>query len=217
MRYLLAILLLIGGIYAYAVTPAIPISNTTVYDSQGRIQAKSDSSLMWNEIVVRPSSVRVNPVNTKPDYITWLFPAQSYSFDAAAAESLYFAVEIPHSHKIGTGIEAHIHWAPSTTDTGNCAWKIAWMVQDINDTFAFTAGDTLSVRQAGVGTAYDHQLANLGTISMAGVSNVSAVMTGVLFRDAALASDTFTGEAIFLDLGFHFQMDSLGSRWEFAK
>lgn len=196
-------------------------------DRYGRYTAIGDSAVAWDEIVVRPQAVRVNPVNTKPDYGTWVFPAQSYMFDAAAAESLYFQVEIHHAYRIltiidppykaGSSLYPHVHWAPMTTDTGTVAWKLAYMVRDVNGTFAFSAGDTLSVRDAGDGTAYKHQLASFPTLDMTSVTDVSAVITGVLIRDAALNSDTYTGEAVFLDLGFHFQVDSFGSRWEFLK
>jgi hypothetical protein len=211
----------VNGVYSGTVTGATSkFGSATNYmstDPYGRYIATGDSAVAWGELFVTPSAVRVNPVNTKPDYGTWLFPGQTYSFDASSAESLYFHVEVPHNHRTGTALHAHVHWAPSTTHTGDCAWKIAWMVQDVNDTFAFTAGDTLSVRDAGDGTANKHQYVELGEISMAGVSGVSAVLSGVLIRDAAMASDSFTGEAYYLDLGFHYQIDSFGSRWETLK
>jgi hypothetical protein len=173
--------------------------------------------IQWREIFVTPSAVKVNPVNTKPDYVMWVFPGQTYSFDADAAESLYFHEEIPHDWKIGTALQPNLHWAPSTTNAGNCTWKIAWMVKDINAVFSFTASDTLSFVDAGDGTANKQQFFEFGEVSMAGVTDVSAVISGVLIRDAAQGSDTFTGEAIFLDLGFHYQIDALGSKWKTAK
>jgi hypothetical protein len=190
-------------------------SSTSTFDTKGRFMAVGDSAVFWREIFVTPTSVRINPASSKPDYGTWLFSGQSYLFDAASPESLYFDVEIPHDHKTGTPLNVHVHWAPTTTNTGACAWKIAWMVKDINSVFAFTASDTLSVRQAGSGTAYTHQIAGLGSIDMTGISKVSALMSGVLIRDANKNSDSFTGEAVFLDIGFHYQADKLGSWWEY--
>ena len=195
----------------------VPNGSYFALDQHGRYSAVGDSALAWREVVVDPQSVRVNPVNAKPDYGTWLFPGQTFMFDASSAESLYFEIELPHDAKLGSSIEAHVHWAPSSDNTGNVAWKLAWMMADIDSVFAFTAGDTLSVRDAGVGVPYTHQLADFGSISMGGIAEVSAIMSGVLIRDAARNSDTFTGEAIFLDLGFHYLSDSYGSRWEYKK
>jgi hypothetical protein len=172
---------------------------------------------VWDEIVIRANAVRVNPVNTKPDYGTWLFPGQTYLFDAATAESVYFNAEIHHDWLVGDPIECHVHWVPLTTNTGDVAWKIAFMRTDINGTFSFTAGDTLSVRQAGSGTAYKHQLANFGSVTMSGITNASAVISGVLIRDGDLNSDGYTGDAALLDIGFHYRKNTMGSFYEFQK
>lgn len=171
-------------LYAYGIdNPALP-QNIWHTDSYGRWAAKGDSALVWDEIVVIANSVRKNPTSTKPDYDTWLFPGQTYLFDAAAPESVYFDVEIPHDWLIGDPIECHVHHVPLSDNTGAIAWKLFYMMTDINGTFAFGAGDTLSVRQAGSGTAYKHQLANLGSVDMTSITSVSSIISCVLVRDA---------------------------------
>jgi hypothetical protein len=138
-------------------------------------------------------------------------------FDSAAPESVFFQAEVYHDWKASTFLDAHFHWAPTTANTGSVAFKLAWMVQQISGTFAFSAGDTLSARQAGSGTAFNHQFCDLGYVSMAGITGISAIISGVLVRDANLNSDTYTGDAALLDIGFHYRKNAFGSRWEEQK
>lgn len=187
------------------------------FDANGRYKAFGDSSLAYGEMVVTPNATRINPANTKPDYGIWLWPAHTYLFDAAAPESLFFEVELPHDHKTGTAIDAHVHWGATSTDAGNVAWKLVYSIKDIGGTFAFAAGDTLSARQAGSGTAGQNQFCDLGDVSTTSILGVSAILTGILYRDAARGSDTYTGDAALLNIGFHYRKDVFGSRWETIK
>lgn len=215
-RILVLLFALSMSTLASAEVPALPKSYAP-FDSQGRLQAKGDSALVWDEIVIRPSSVRYSPVSTKPDWGYWLFPGMTYLMDAANPESLYFHCEIHHDKLIGDPLHVHVHWSPLTTDTGKVAWKIAWMMADTDGTFAFAAGDTMSVQDAGDGTAFKSQYIEIGEIPTTTVTGVGAIISGVLVRDGNLGSDTFTGEAAFLDLGFHYRKDSMGSKWELIK
>lgn len=188
-------------------------------DNYGRITAIGDSAYWWKEIIVRVTATARNAASVKPDFVQWGTLGQGYSFDAATAESLYFSFEIPHDALVGAGqvLDTHVHWGASTTDTGNCAWKVAWTIANVNGTFTNAAGDTISARQAGTGTARQNQYLDLGNISLAAVTGVSSIVTACILRDAAKSSDTFTGEAYLLDIGFHYKANVLGSRWETIK
>ena len=192
--------------------------NFIEFDQYGRqIIAIGDSAVVWGDVAIAPTNIRQNPLTSKPDYIAYLAMMRSFSFDAATSESLFFQLEMPHWYKIGTDISMHINWMPTTTNTGLCAWKVGWMIMEDGGTAAFAATDTVSATQAGSGTILEHQHLDIGLIDMSGISLLSSVVTGYLTRDANLNSDTFTGEAIYGAIGFHYQMDSNGSRQSDSK
>lgn len=138
----------------------------------------------------------------------------AFSFDAASEEELLFSAQIPHGYIEGTDLLAHVHWAPSSTNTGNVVWGLEYTIQNVNGTFGNTT--LIEATVAAEGTADKHQADSIGTISGTSL-NVSAVLVGRLYRKAADAADTFTGEARALSLDFHIQKNSIGSDAEFTK
>lgn len=190
----------------------------SMFDANGRYQARGDSSLAWDEIFIKPIAVKLKNNQTKPDFGVWLPPFyETFLMDKAAAESLLVYAEIPHNHKTGDSLHVHVHWSPQDNGIGVVQWKFFYTIRDINGTFAFAAGDTISGRQASTGIVGKHQICDIGDIPMASITGVSAILHGVLIRDAAQGSDTYDNDAAFLDLGFHYRKDMYGSRWEFTK
>ena len=141
---------------------------------------------------------------------------KALSFDAAANEGVTFAAQLPHGWELGSGVIAHVHWSPSTTDTGDVKWVLYYSKQAVNGG-AFPAEDSLVVTTAGSGTAKSHQYITLGTINMSAITTISPMLMCSLKRIGAAGTDTFTGEAYLLEIDFHYQIDSRGSRWENVK
>ena len=103
---------------------------------------------------------------------------------------------------------------PPTTGTGVVEWQLEYFWVNIDG----TAGNTtiLSLTDAGDGTAYKHQVASWSAISGTG-KTVSSMLMCRIFRDGGNGSDTFTGDALLLEIDFHYQIDTMGSRQEFVK
>jgi hypothetical protein len=191
--------------------------NYANFDQYGRYQAVGDSAMAWGSVAVGTANVKINPATNKPDYVSWVYPSQKYSFDPDAAESLYFAFSLPHDWRAGSNLHPVIHWSPTTTDTGGCAWKTAYMKTVEDGVFAFAVGDTTSCICPGSGVANTFQHSEFTEIDFTGIDAVDVNVTGVLYRNAALGSDTYTGEAIFHNISFHYEIDSFGSRWHDIK
>jgi hypothetical protein len=132
----------------------------------------------------------------------------SYAFDADTEEQLFFTIQLPHSYKAGTDISPHIHWMPTTTGTNAVVWGLEYTWSNIDGTYGNTT--LITATDAADGTAYKHQLADFADISGSG-KNESSMLLCRIYRKAADAADTFTGDAVFLEVDFHFQMNKLGS------
>lgn len=173
------------------------------------------SPVAWEDIRVPLSRAKLTGAGN-PGYDTFKNGTLAYAFDKASDEQVYFDIQIPHNYKLGTTMDAHIHWAPLDAGAGSVVWCLEYTIQDIGGTFG--ASTTDCGIQAGAG-AFKHQLVDVEAI--AGTSLVSAVMEGRLFRDAdsseGKGTDDYDNDAFGLSFDLHYQVDSLGSRQETVK
>jgi hypothetical protein len=137
----------------------------------------------------------------------------AYAFSASALNELWIAFHVNHDYKQGTAFYPHIHWLPSTTNTGTVRWGIEWSAASRSGTTlggaeAFGNTTYTYIEQTGSGTALQHQVAEVADpgITITGAEADMLILARV-FRDAAHANDTFTGTALGLQLDAHFQID----------
>jgi hypothetical protein len=136
-------------------------------------------------------------------------------FSASATNVIAGIAQMPHSWKTGTSIEAHIHWSPTNTNTGNVYWRFEYEIQPINGVFTgFTTANTLD---AAIGVADTHQIHGLASIDASAITTVSAIIKWKLSRIGGDATDTYNAVAKLLELDFHYQIDGFGSQEEFSK
>ena len=143
-----------------------------------------------------------NPAVAKPDYD---YTNLGFSFDASTQEIIYIIAQMPHDWVAGSTIYPHVHWMPTTTDTGNVYWAIdyKWTNIDAVDAGAVT---TIGVIQAGTGTALTHQYAEMTAIAGTGKTS-SSILSIALYRAASSGEDTYTGEALLKEFDIHYMKD----------
>ena len=142
----------------------------------------------------------------------------AYNFQTANDVS-YFEVQIPHKVKLGSAIEAHLHYAPEVNggvgDTAVFDLETAWA--NLNGAFA---SDTIQIKIPMSGkVAMRNYLVNLGYLSgsTAGISDIIACR---LVRRQDLDSDTYDGANCFVfifTVDFHYEVDAMGSNGETSK
>lgn len=145
----------------------------------------------------------------------------TYVFSATQEQELYFAVQLPHSWKEGTDLDAHVHWFPSTNGTGSqkVSWGLEYDWANIGDELGNTSivyGNVTHIDETLV--AKKHYMTEIHDISGTGMKISSMLMCRV-FRDATGvgATDDFGGTAALLEFDFHYQVDSRGSSQEYVK
>lgn len=149
----------------------------------------------------------------------------TYWFDASAEEELYFIAQMPHSWK-GTAIKPHVHWTPAVTADGTPAsqtveWGLEYTWADIGADFgntAFVYGKTHSPADANV-VAGRHYLTPLTDITPStSQDGLSSMLVCRIFRNATDATDdTYEADAGLLEIDFHFEQDTIGSRTDTTK
>jgi hypothetical protein len=146
----------------------------------------------------------------------------TYLFDKAVEEELYFTVQIPHTWKYGTDIKPHVHWMPVADGAAGSkvCWGLEYSLSEHGATFQNTTiiyGDEHIPIETLV--ADRHYVNSLGTISMAAVDSLSAMLICRIFRDATGTggTDDYDNDSALLEIDFHYQIDSQGSRFEYIK
>ena len=174
-----------------------------------------DKLLGWEDLRFPASSI--NPVglaggaaiDTTSTYMGTLL------FDAAGTEIVVGQAQFPHAKKLDSEIHPHVHWAPTSTNTGNVFWRFEYQVADINGLFpgVYTVLDSVATSSGVVGK---HQIDELGTIDTTGFY-ISAMMIWKLSRIGGDVLDTYTADARLLEFDIHYRLDEIGSTEEYSK
>lgn len=128
-------------------------------------------------------------------------------FSSTSEEELYFTVQLPHSYKVGSDIQAHVHWVTKEAGTGNVQWGLEYSWANIDDTFSNTT--IITGTESNPVVKY-HYMTDLGIIDGTGKS-YSSMLVCRIFRDAS--SDSFNQDAGLLEIDFHFQVQSFGTEY----
>lgn len=183
----------------------------------------------WEDLRVPGTATTFGAANS-PTLAVWLTDGEGSPsrgvwlrwFSEAADEELFFTVQLPHSYKEGTAIEAHVHWVPEADGGLNekVSWGLEYTWSSMAAIFGNTTiiyGDTTTPNDTGL-LINKHYVTELGTIDGTGMT-ISSMLACRLFRDAAQAggTDDYGDEAGLLEFDFHYQIDRPGSRQEYVK
>lgn len=161
--------------------------------------------IVYNDIIIQTSNLR--PGSTPPAFTAFKDSIFGFSFINAQSDEMHGGFEIPHDYKEGTELEVHVHWSPSSTDTGNCVWTFSYSKLTAGSGAPSETVLTASTGIAGGGVALAPQYTTIGTI--AGTAyKIGEIVT---FRIARPSGDSFTGDAFLHSVGVHYMSDTTGS------
>ena len=135
-----------------------------------------------------------------------------YGFAHNAIREVFFTIQLPHRYKAGTAIRPHIHWGPTTANTGNVRWGLEYCISNVNQQAALTSiiygtGAAPGVLRQQVITGFPH---------IDGTDlRESSLLNCRFFRDATHVSDTYGFSAVAMSFDIHFEVEKLGtvSEW----
>ena len=189
--------------------------NYSHFESDGTLVFKGNA-VVWDDVRIPGHSVQKGA--SAPDLAAFLGAGNLLinRFDGGVTtEQIYFTVQLPHSYKEGTDIIPHVHWAPVDTNGGAVKWQLEYSWGN-REGGAFPAVTTISTTDTAAGTAWGHQRAMFSAIT--GTSKeYSSMLVCRLFRNPADGDDTYGSDAAFLEIDFHCENDTVGSREELTK
>lgn len=147
----------------------------------------------------------------------------TYLYEFAKDNIASFTVQLPHTYKQGSDLRAHIHWTAGgngvTEDGATVGWKIDYTWANINGTFGTMA--TLNLSDACDGADWKHQMTP--SVAITGDDKrISSMLICNVKRTDTGTDDTWAGTAsgslpLLLEIDFHYQSDSIGSRTSSSK
>jgi len=123
--------------------------------------------------------------------------------------------EVNHDWVPGTNLSVHAHILKATAASGNI--KLSFEYRVVEDGVAPVYG-TISETVAVPTTAWTEEcLVSIGEIDMSTFTDIGAQVTFRLFRDPTDVLDTYAGTIVVLSFGWHYQVNTSGSRTIGAK
>lgn len=185
-------------------------TDRTAFESDGTITFEGNATI-WDDLRFPVQAINPPGAASDPDRDTG---DGTFLFDNGSTEILMGIAQMPHSWKLESNINPHIHWCPTNTDTGDVRWRFEYDIAKVNGTFA-GAYTSIDVDDAGDGTAEKHQRAYFAAVSMTGYDTISAIIKWKISRIGG--SDTYNADARLLEFDIHYEMDTIGSREELSK
>lgn len=141
----------------------------------------------------------------------------TYFFDKATEEEVYFSAQLPHTYKEGSDIIAHVHWFPVAN--GVSGRTVSWGLEYLWTNMGSTSGNTVivyandTIQEDAVLAADKHYLTNFAALSGTG-KTISSMLLCRIFRDATGAglTDDYDNDVGLLEIDFHYEIDTTGSR-----
>ena len=142
-----------------------------------------------------------------------------YEFEDGRDEGCAFNVQLPHDYKEGSDIEFHIHMLIRTSGAGigaeNVKWDFTHSWSNIGDAqpTETTVPATIDVQNDTEDTHYLKEIT--ATITGTG-KKISSMLICSLTRDVSVANN-YTDDVLVMEVDFHYQIDTIGSRQEDSK
>jgi hypothetical protein len=192
--------------------------NYVGFESDGTAEFNGDATV-WDDLRT-PISVASKISGKEPAEVAYK-GGIVYEFNTGNDETCAFNVQLPHAYKLGTDIEFHIHYliradGANGVDPENVKWDFTYSWADIDDEqpAETTVSTTIDVKALTADTHYLGEIAS--TIDGSGISGVSSMIICSLGRDVSVANN-YTDDVLVMELDFHYQIDTLGSRDEAVK
>lgn len=167
-----------------------------------------DDSLPWRD--ENFDAISLGGGASAPDRIDWRGGTiETRGFNGTnIVEQLFWGSEVQHDYVAGSDIIVHVHWAPVNGNTGDVKWLVDYTVEEDG----LVKSGTLSAVAATPGIAWQEQRTNVGTIDGTGMTFGDQIGFR-LYRDPSDAEDTYGSDAaISFTVGFHYQVNKIGSR-----
>jgi hypothetical protein len=160
------------------------------------------------ELIVYDASAKL-PASGAPTWVSFR-GSEVLSYAPNQDNTIHFAVELPHIFTPGTDISCHVHFVPTSTNTGDLRWEFTYSFANIGSVFPVETSVAAVV--AVDGTQYKHQIADpLFTFANPGDWDYGGIALCSLTRTGTHADDTYPDAVYNIAVVFHITQDRIGS------
>jgi hypothetical protein len=167
------------------------------------------NATVWDDISVDPMRVKQGATD-KPLFVT---DSVAFKFIADSTEIIYGSVEMPHGWKIGSDLHPHVHvLQTAANDTSWFALEYKWrdLGAATDDGWHYVI---LNSRQLAYSSGNITQLTEGSTNVLGTGHTLSSVL---IFKLKRLNAYGITNSFVY-NIGFHYEIDAIGSRQELVK
>ncbi|WP_338357484.1 hypothetical protein [Yeosuana marina] len=221
--------------------------NTKIGDGTNNTYIEADGSLSYQGAATRWDDLRVSVNTVKIGSSWWAGTIESaawgtflggteliWFYDGTDADAVYFTVQMPHGWKEESNIYPHVHWTnKSAPGTARVTWALEYTWSNVGAGFSFMTpttitGTTVATDPTGRSIAVnEHVITPLKIDSVGGTltsgidasgKTISSMLICKLYRKGSTGTaDNYTGAAGLIEIDFHYQIDSDGSREQYTK
>ena len=122
-------------------------------------------------------------------------------------EEVSMVKELNHDYQQDTPIGFHLHWMPTTTNSGTVSWNLDYIIK--HPATSITVSGTLTVLDTSSRIAWKIQTADFPDIDLGVNALIGAQIHFRFYRSPTL--DTYPDDATLATMGYHYQTNSRGS------
>lgn len=203
----------VAGLDAYG-NLTIPVYELiTLIDGQNTV-IKTDNENIWTNIT-QPFAIKAVSGSGNPLFAAWRGNFQGLSFSATAMNQVWCDFHLGHDYAEGTPVYPQIHWLPLTTGAGVVQWGIEWCYADGYNTDIFSNSTTILINHdVASGSQYKNMVSYVNDADAIALPDmkVGGVIKTRIFRNAAVAADTYAGAVHAWQGSMHYQKARLGTK-----
>lgn len=168
----------------------------------------------WNDNV---QMFTVKTAGTTDPQISLLFGNMyGYTWSPSARNEVWVDFHILHDYAVGTPVYPHIHWMPTTNNSGTVRWGIEYTVAQGHgiDTFPTTTSTVYIEQTISNANRYKHMIAEVSDANAIPATdlNIDGFIKMRVFRDATHANDTYPDTVHAWCVDLHYQTSQLSTK-----
>lgn len=210
---------LTGGTISGTLQVGTISNNSDIYFVMGATQTISITPSCWRDEFPGGTWVPAAAL-AAPDlenYTIFGVNTRKYAFNGTTTEELLSnTFEVPHDYTTGGLIEVHVHWRPSTTDTGTVSWHFDWNHSPVNSMPATQSGLSCSYYISS-DKQYWHLITSFGFLPSTNTYTLGDLICFSIRRTPTNADDTYEADVILEQVALHVPVNMFGSRNIYSK
>lgn len=168
---------------------------------------------LWGEVSIGGLETYFDGT-TPPSTAAIASPIIAASFVNAVTDTVHGQLILPANTLKGGNWIPFVRWAPSSTNTGDCYWRLQYSLASKGTAFPAAATDNIQVAGGGTANApQNDEFTELASPHAAGDPyNAGDPFIFTLSRIGGDAADTFTGDAFLLSVGLFYRIAAQGKQ-----